>query len=224
MSEGERAIRVVLVDDQELVRAGFRALLDAEDGVEVVAEAGTGDAAVAAVVSHRPDVVLMDIRMPHVDGIEAIRHIRADDRLDDTKVVVLTTHELDEYIVDALHAGANGFLLKDVEPDQLRRAVHAAARGDAVLSPSVTSRVISVLRSRPTPKPAEAERLATLTDREREVVALVGQGLNNAEIGRALHMSQATAKTHVSRAMTKLHMRDRVQLAVLAIEAGLVRR
>lgn len=216
-------VRVLLVDDQTLVRAGFRLVLDRDPDLEVVGEAGDGDQAVDLARLHRPDVVLMDIRMPHVDGIEATRRICGDPRLAETRVVVLTTYELDEYVVTALQVGASGFLLKDVEPDDLRRAVHLVAAGEGLLSPSVTTRVISALRDQADRQPRHPERLDLLTDREREVVALVGQGLNNQEIGRELYMAAATAKTHVSRAMTKLHARDRVQLVVIAHETGLVR-
>lgn len=220
---GRQQLRVLLADDQTLVRAGFRLILDRDPGIEVVAEATDGDEAVDLVRLHRPHVVLMDVRMPRLDGIEATRRICGDPRLAATRVVVLTTYELDEYVVTALQVGASGFLLKDVEPDDLRRAVHLVAAGEGLLSPSVTTRVISALRDQADRRPRHPERLDLLTDREREVVALVGRGLNNQEIGRELYMAAATAKTHVSRAMTKLHARDRVQLVVIAHETGLVR-
>ncbi|HEY3504277.1 MAG TPA: response regulator transcription factor [Actinocatenispora sp.] len=215
-------IRVLLADDQALVRAGFRALLDAEDGVEVVGEAGDGDEAVALVRRLVPDLVLMDIRMPGTDGLEATRRIAADERLAAVRVVILTTFELDEYVFEAIRCGASGFLVKDTEPAELLQAVRAVARGDALLSPSVTRRLIAefAVRAR---RPKEYPRLATLTDREREVMALVGQGLSNEEIADTLVVSPATAKTHVSRAMVKLAARDRAQLVVIAYESGLVR-
>jgi DNA-binding NarL/FixJ family response regulator len=217
-------IRVVLADDQALLRAGIRALLDAEDDIEVVGEAADGAEAVALVRQTEPDVVLMDIRMPGTDGLEATRQIVADDRLAGTRVVVLTTFDLDEYVFEAVRLGASGFLVKDTEPAELLRGVRAVAAGDALLSPGVTRRLIGefATRSRPHAVPA-ADRLGELTDREREVVALVGEGLNNDEIATRLFLSPATAKTHVSRSMVKLHLRDRAQLVVLAYESGLVR-
>jgi len=217
-------IRVVLADDQALLRAGIRALLDAEDDIEVVGEASDGAEAVAVVRATRPDVVLMDIRMPRTDGLEATRKIAGDDALSGTRVVVLTTFDLDEYVFEAVRIGASGFLVKDTEPAELLRAVRAVAAGDALLSPGVTRRLIGefATRSRPSATPSAA-RLDELTDREREVVALVGEGLNNEEIARRLFLSPATAKTHVSRSMVKLHLRDRAQLVVLAYESGLVR-
>ncbi|WP_308196085.1 response regulator transcription factor [Blastococcus sp. KM273129] len=220
---GHRPVRLLLADDQALVRAGFRLVRERDGDIEVVAEAADGAEAVALARQHTPDVVLMDIRMPVVDGIEATRRILAGERRPDAaRVVVLTTYEQDDYITDALRAGAVGFLLKDVEPDDLRRAVHVVAAGDALLSPSVTRRLLETFRSRPDQRPRQPERLNALTPREREVVALVGRGLSTAEIGRALFMSPATAKTHVNRAMTKLHARDRAQLVVIAHETGLV--
>ncbi|MCF6734376.1 response regulator transcription factor [Blastococcus sp. KM273129] len=223
MGAGHRPVRLLLADDQALVRAGFRLVRERDGDIEVVAEAADGAEAVALARQHTPDVVLMDIRMPVVDGIEATRRILAGERRPDAaRVVVLTTYEQDDYITDALRAGAVGFLLKDVEPDDLRRAVHVVAAGDALLSPSVTRRLLETFRSRPDQRPRQPERLNALTPREREVVALVGRGLSTAEIGRALFMSPATAKTHVNRAMTKLHARDRAQLVVIAHETGLV--
>ena len=216
-------IRVVVADDQALVRAGFRVLLDAEAGVEVVGEATNGREAVELTRAERPDVVLMDIQMPEVSGIDATRRIAADPALDAVRVLILTTFELDEYIVDALRAGASGFLIKDTEPVELVRAVRVVAAGDSLLSPSVTRRLIGEFvdnRSGPSVTPSPA--LDLLTEREREVLALVGRGLSNDEIAAQLFISVATARTHVSRAMTKLHARDRAQLVVAAYESGLV--
>ena len=222
-------ISVLLADDQALVRAGFRALLNAEPDIEVVAEAGDGLEAVRLAVLTRPDVVLMDIRMPGVDGLEATRRIVADPALGGTRVVILTTFELDEYVFEALRTGASGFLVKDTEPVELLRGVRAVAAGDALLSPSVTRRVIGEFatpggRGRAAIPPDEAEhQLEQLTDREREVMVLVAEGLSNDEIAARLVISPATAKTHVSRAMIKLGARDRAQLVVYAYEAGLIR-
>ncbi len=215
-------IRVLLADDQALVRAGFRALLDAQDDIEVVGEAGDGDQAVRLTMELRPDVVLMDIRMPGRDGLEATRLIAADDRLADVRIVILTTFELDEYVFEAVRAGAGGFLVKDTEPVELLRAVRAVAAGDALLSPSVTRRLIAEFATR-AKEPALGKELDRLTDREREVMALVAAGLTNEEIAEKLYLSPATAKTHVSRAMVKLGARDRAQLVVFAYESGLVR-
>ena len=214
-------VRVLLADDQKLVRAGFRVLLERGDGIEVVGEVADGAEAVAGARAMRPDVVLMDIRMPVMDGLEATRRIVADELLAGVHVVVLTTFELDEYVFQALRAGASGFLLKDVDPDDLRQAVRVVAAGEALLSPSVTRRLITEFATRTAP-PSDPARLAALTEREREVLALVGGGLSNDEIGRRLFMSPATAKTHVSRAMAKLGARDRAQLVVAAYETGLV--
>jgi DNA-binding NarL/FixJ family response regulator len=215
-------IRVLLADDQALVRAGFRALLDAQDDIEVVGEASDGDEAATLARRLAPDVVLMDIRMPGVDGLAATRTIAADDRLAATKVVILTTFELDEYVFEALRAGASGFLVKDTEPVELLRAVRAAANGDALLSPGVTRRLIAEFATR-AKSPRATPVLDVLTDREREVMGLVAEGLTNEEIAERLVVSPATAKTHVSRAMVKLGARDRAQLVVFAYEAGLVR-
>jgi DNA-binding NarL/FixJ family response regulator len=216
-----RPVRVVVADDQPVVRAGFRALLDLADDVEVVGEAADGAEAVAVARATRPDVVLMDIRMPVVDGLEATRRIVADPHLEGVRVLVLTTFEIDEYVFEALRAGASGFLLKDVEPDDLRAAVRVVAAGQSLLAPAVTRRVIEELAARQGPEPVGVERLDLLTDREREVVELVARGLSNDEIGRELVMSPLTAKTHVSRAMTKLGLRDRAQLVVFAYETRL---
>jgi DNA-binding NarL/FixJ family response regulator len=217
-------IRVVLADDQALLRAGLRALLDAEDDIEVVGEASDGAEAVELVRETGPDVVLMDIRMPGTDGLEATRRIVTAPELTGTRVVVLTTFDLDEYVFEAVRIGASGFLVKDTEPAELVRAVRAVAGGDALLSPGVTRRLIGEFanRSRGTNAPA-AQELSRLTEREREIVALIGEGLSNDEIAERLVVSPATAKTHVSRAMVKLHVRDRAQLVVLAYESGLVR-
>ena len=215
-------IQVVLVDDQALLRAGFRALIDAEDDIEVVAEASDGREALHVIARYVHDVVLMDIRMPGLDGLEATRRITDDPALEGVRVVILTTFDLDEYVFEAVRIGASGFLVKDTEPAELLAGIRAVAAGDALLSPGVTRRLISEFadRSRGTASPAALE---PLTEREREVVALVGEGLNNDEIGARLFMSPATAKTHVSRAMIKLHARDRAQLVVIAYESGLVR-
>ena len=214
-------IRVLLADDQALIRAGFRALLDAEDDIAVVAEAGDGDAAVALAAEHVPDVALLDVQMPILDGIEATRRIAADPRLAGVHVVILTNYGFDEHVYNALRAGASGFLVKDIEPADLLHAVRIAARGDALLAPAITRKLISEYVSRP-PDRRVADGLEELTNREREIVALVARGLSNDEIATRMVISPTTAKTHVSRAMTKLHARDRAQLVVLAYESGLV--
>ena len=215
-------IRVVLADDQALVRAGFRALLDAQDDIEVVGEAGDGEQAVRLATELTPDVVLMDIRMPGTDGLAATRRISADGQLAGVRVVILTTFELDEYVFEAVRSGASGFLVKDTEPVELLRGVRAVASGDALLSPGVTRRLIAEFAAR-AKEPRRPGGLAELTDREQEVLALVGDGLSNGEIAKRLYVSPATAKTHVSRAMIKLQARDRAQLVVIAYESGLVR-
>jgi len=215
-------IKVVLADDQALVRAGFRALLDAQDDIEVVGEAGNGEEAIRLATQLMPDIVLMDIRMPRVDGLSATRRIAADDRLANVRVVILTTFRLDEYIFEAIRAGASGFLVKDTEPGELVQAVRVVAGGEALLSPSVTKQLIAEFAAR-AKEPQTPDSLGELTDREREVVALVAEGLSNEEIAGRLFVSPATAKTHVSRAMGKLRARDRAQLVVIAYESGLVR-
>ncbi|TDQ46596.1 response regulator [Actinorugispora endophytica] len=217
------SIRVAVADDQALVRVGLSVLIDAEDDLELAGEAADGREAVELVRREHPDVVLMDVRMPVMDGITALREIAADDALAGTRVVVLTTFELDEYVFDALRAGAAGFLIKDSEPAEMLRAVRLAARGESLLSPSVTRRVISAFTAGSVTRRAPHPGLARLTDREREVLALVGEGLSNDEIAGRLVVSPATARTHVSRAMVKLHARDRAQLVVIAYQSGLVR-
>jgi DNA-binding NarL/FixJ family response regulator len=215
-------IRVLLADDQGLVRAGFRALLDAQDGIEVVGEAEDGSRAIELARETKPDVILMDIRMPVLDGLAATREIALDRRLDSVRIVILTTFELDEYVFDAVRAGAAGFLVKDTKPADLIEAVRVVADGGALLSPSVTQRLIAEFAARAKERPP-SEALEELTDREREVMGLVAEGLSNEEIANRLVVSIATAKTHVSRAMGKLGARDRAQLVVLAYETGLVR-
>ncbi|PVZ11724.1 response regulator [Actinomycetospora cinnamomea] len=213
-------VRVVLVDDQHLVRTGLRALLERAPDLAVVGEAGDGATGLAVVRTERPDVVLMDVRMPGTDGLRATRAIVADPALAGVHVVVLTTFDDDEYLFDAIRAGAAGFLLKDTGPEALREAVRTVARGDALLSPSVTRRVLAAAARTPAPDTA---RVAGLTPRERDVLAQVGTGRSNAEIGAALHLSPDTARTYVSRLLTKLGARDRAQLVVAAYESGLVR-
>ncbi|MEV0161322.1 response regulator transcription factor [Nonomuraea fuscirosea] len=213
-------IRIVLADDQPLVRAGLRALLESSSDMEVVAAAADGEEAVSVVRSSLPDVVLMDIRMPGTDGLEATRRIRADPELAGTRVLILTTFEFDQYVFEALRAGASGFLVKNIEPDHLRQAVRATMRGESLLAPNVTRRLIERFVR---PAGDGAEGLSALTDRERDVLALVAEGLSNAEIAERLFLSPATVKTHLHRIMTKLDARDRAQLVIQAYEVGLVR-
>ncbi|MFE6863956.1 response regulator [Nocardia sp. NPDC057668] len=215
------SIRVVIADDQALVRAGFAALLNAQDDIEVVGEAENGDQAVRRARELTPGVVLMDIRMPVLDGLAATRAIAADPKLAGVRVIVLTTFELDEYVFEAMRAGATGFLVKHTEPADLVKAVRVVAEGDALLSPGVTRRLVAEFAAHAKPAPAAA--LSVLTDREREVMTLVAEGLTNAEIAARLFMSPATARTHVSRILVKLGARDRTQLVVIAYESGMVR-
>lgn len=221
-SQPSEAIRVVVVDDQALVREGLRALLDRAADIEVVGEAADGRGAVHVTRRLRPDVVLMDVRMPGTDGIAATEQILGDETLVATRVVVLTTFDTDEHVFAAIRAGASGFLLKDTSPDALRDAVRVVARGESLLSPAVTARVMKAARSGAA-SPAAVDRLAPLTDREREVLAQVGRGLSNDEIAQVLFISPATARTHVGRLLTKTGARDRSGLVVLAYESGLVR-
>jgi DNA-binding NarL/FixJ family response regulator len=221
-SVDERPIRVLLVDDEGLVRSGFRALLEAEDDIEVVAEATDGAQAVEQARATRPDVVLMDIRMPKVDGIQATRQIATTPGLQHVHVLILTTYDTDAYVFEGLQAGASGFLLKDAGPAELLHGIRVVAAGDSLLAPRITRRLISQFTIRRTADQAAKDRLAVLTDREREVLALVGQGMSNDEIGNALFLSPATARTHVSHAMGKLGARDRAQLVVIAYQTGLV--
>jgi DNA-binding NarL/FixJ family response regulator len=214
------SLSVLIVDDQALVRAGFRMILDAEEDIDVAGEAADGADAVAEAQRLRPDVILMDVRMPQVDGIEATRRVLADGL--DTKVVMLTTFDMDEYVYDALRAGASGFLLKDVPPEQLVAGIRAVAQGDALLAPSVTRRVIEeFVRRPPASVQAMPPEVADLTARELEVLQLVAKGLSNAEIAKELFVSETTVKTHVAHVLTKLRVRDRVQAVVLAYECGL---
>jgi len=215
-------IKLVLADDQALVRAGSKALLDAQPDMTVVAEAADGAEGVRLSREHEPDVVLMDIRMPGTDGLEATRSIVDDAELAGVRIIILTTFELDEYVFEALQAGAAGFLIKDTEPADMLRAIRLVAAGESLLSPSVTRRVIESFASR-SPIRKKHPQLSELTDREREVLALIGEGLSNDEIAERLVVSRATARTHVSRAMIKLRARDRAQLVVIAYQSGLVR-
>jgi DNA-binding NarL/FixJ family response regulator len=217
------SIRVLLVDDQALVRGGFKALLGSDPEIEIVGEASNGAEAVAIARSEKPHVILMDVRMPEMDGLEATRQILGGDGPVETKVLVLTTFDLDEYVYEGLRAGASGFVLKDIEPAELIQAVHVIARGEALLAPSITRRLIAEFASKRRPQAAVAgARLSELTEREREVLVLVARGLNNEEIAGELVISPATSKTHVSRIMSKLEARDRAQLVVIAYESGLV--
>jgi DNA-binding NarL/FixJ family response regulator len=231
MTSPAAPIRVLVVDDQELVRSGFCVILDTADGVTVVGEAGNGEAAVAAVAAHHPDVVLMDIRMPGMDGLEATRLI-TQGSFETTiptagaaappKVVMLTTFDLDEYVYEALRAGASGFLLKDSPRHDLIAAVRAAAAGDALLAPSVTRRLIEQFARRPPETTPSPSRLASLTVREQDVLLLLARGRTNAEIAGGLFVSEATVKTHVGNVLAKLGLRDRVQAVILAYETGLI--
>ena len=215
-------IRVLLADDQALIRAGFRVLLDSAEDIEVVGEADNGAQAVTIARDRLADVVLMDIRMPTVDGLEATRRMAADENLAGVKVLILTTFESDEYVYEALQAGASGFLVKDTEPEELLRAIRVVARGDALLSPGITRRLIADIAARGPSRPSAHPALSELTAREREMMALVAQGLSNDEIAGELFLSPLTVKTHVSRAMLKLGARDRAQLVVIAYQTGLV--
>jgi RNA polymerase sigma factor (sigma-70 family) len=215
-------IRVLLADDQPLVRAGMRVLLESAPDIEVAGEAGNGEDAVRAARAARPDVVVMDVRMPVMDGLEATRRIAGDERLAGVRVLMLTTFEVDEYVFEALRAGASGFVAKDVEPAELLHAVRVVAGGEALLSPFATGRLIAEFVARPERRRLEPSALAALTEREREVLALVAAGRSNEEIAAELCITAATAKTHVSRAMAKLGARDRAQLVVVAYETGLV--
>ena len=215
-------VRVLLVDDQALVRAGFRMILDSEPDIDIVGEASDGLEAIDAVRRDRPDVVLMDIRMPELDGLEATRRILANGSLEEgPRVLMLTTFDLDEYVYEALRAGASGFLLKDTPPEQLVQGIHVVASGEALLSPQITRRVIEEFVRRPAPS-APAKGIDELTARELEVLKLIAKGLSNAEIARELYVSETTVKTHVARVLMKLELRDRVQAVVLAYETGLV--
>jgi DNA-binding NarL/FixJ family response regulator len=216
-------VRVAIADDQPLIRTGLRAMIEHVHDLELVGEAEDGAQAVEVVRRFRPDVVLMDIRMPHLDGIEATRRITADTDLADVRVLVLTTFDADDYVYAAIRAGASGFLLKDAPPEEVLDGIRVIARGDALLAPSVTRRLIEELAARPDPDRPAPPSLDVLTAREREVLALVGRGLTNDEIGVQLYVSPTTAKTHVSHAMTKLYARDRAQLVVIAYESGLIR-
>ena len=215
------SVRVVIAEDQAAVRAGFRSLLEKGEGIEVVGEAANGDDATQLASELRPDVILMDIRMPILDGLEATRRIVADPALGDVRVVVLTTFEIDEYVFAALEVGASGFLVKDIEPEDLRNAVRLIAHGQALLAPSVTRRVIEVFATRRPAIQSDSRRVDLLTSREREVVGLVADGLSNQEIADRLYISPLTAKTHVNRASMKLGARDRAQLVVIAYQTGL---
>jgi DNA-binding NarL/FixJ family response regulator len=215
-------VQVGVVDDQPLIRTGLRSMIDHTADLELVGEAADGEQAVELARRHRPDVVLMDIRMPVLDGIEATRRITSDADLAAVRVVMLTTFDVDDYVHAAIRAGASGFLLKDAPPEDVLDAIRVVARGDALLAPSVTRRIIEELAARPDPDRPAPPQLDILTDREREVLALVGRGLSNVEIGARLYVSPATAKTHVSHVMTKLYARDRAQLVVIAYESGLI--
>ena len=215
-------IRVVVADDQALVRRGFASILDATDGITVVGEADHGAEAVAIAVRERPDVVLMDVRMPHMDGLEATRRITSDPALGGVRILILTTFDLDEYVHEALCAGASGFLLKDTMPEELIHAVRVIAEGEALISPRITRRLIEEFSRLNGPRAVDEEKIKQLTDREREVLELIARGLSNTEIAAELYVSQATVKTHIGRLLMKLDARDRAQLVVAAYEAGVV--
>jgi DNA-binding NarL/FixJ family response regulator len=214
-------VRVLVVDDDDLMRAGLRAVISSDDGIEVVGEAGDGRAAIHAVRTYSPDVVLMDVRMPDLDGIAATRELLA--ATPQLKVAILTTFEDDDYIFGALSAGASGFLLKRTKPEELIAAIHTLAAGDSLLSPSVTRRVVERMAGQPVFDPAAARRLAQLTPREREVLELISHGMSNSEIAAAFVIEESTVKTHVKRILMKLHLRDRVQAVIFAYESGLTR-
>jgi len=216
-------IKVLITDDQVLVRTGFRMILDAENDIEVTGEASDGVSAIEAARINRPDVILMDVRMPNMDGIEATRRLVNGDDVDPIRVLILTTFDLDEYVYDALRAGASGFLLKDAPPEELVHAVKVVARGEALIAPSITKRLIDEIAERPPPHGAPPEALESLTQRELEVLQLVARGLSNHEIATELYVSETTVKTHVGRVLMKLGLRDRVQAVVLAYESGVVR-
>jgi DNA-binding NarL/FixJ family response regulator len=216
-------VKVLIADDQALVRTGFRMILDAEDDVEVTGEAADGLEAIAAARSERPDVILMDVRMPNMNGIEATRRLVDKDDVDPIRVLILTTFDLDEYVYDALRAGASGFLLKDAPPEDLVQAVRVVARGEGLIAPSITKRLIEEIAQRPPQHNAPPEALRSLTQRELEVLQLVARGLSNQEIAKELFVSETTVKTHVGRVLMKLGVRDRVQAVVLAYESGIVR-
>lgn len=224
MTDSRSAVRVLLVDDQPLLRTGFRMILESEPDIVVVGEAGDGERAVAEARALQPDVVLMDIRMPHLDGVQATEQITGSDRANAVKVLVLTTFDLDEYILAALRAGASGFLLKDVPPDDLVEAIHIVARGDAVVAPTVTRRLLdSFSDNLGAPDPRANAQIDQLTEREREVFRLMARGRSNSEIAAELYVSETTVKTHVGNVLSKLGLRDRVQAVVFAYESGLVR-
>jgi DNA-binding NarL/FixJ family response regulator len=216
-------IKVLIADDQALVRTGFRMILDAEDDIEVAGEAADGLEAISAAERERPDVILMDVRMPNMNGIEATRRLVDKDDVEPIRVLILTTFDLDEYVYDALRAGASGFLLKDAPPEELVHAVRVVERGDALIAPSITKRLIEEISQRPAQQGAAPEALESLTQRELEVLQLMARGLSNHEIAQELFVSDTTVKTHVGRVLMKLGLRDRVQAVVLAYESGVVR-